>query len=147
MPECTPIKAIDVRNAIEAILGSNKLGENLLGTYQYPSGYEMSAIAVGNTPNSVTVQGLEVFIPLVGDTVRSTWTGAYKHLEQEWNIILIQRDTEGSPTLPFGVDRLQRYFWRSRGVYTPQDDILGSYPQYRFTFDYLDLYPTIRNFN
>lgn len=153
-PALTPngsISALKLRNIIEQLLADhqNKLGGNILGVYRYESGLVEPAIAIGNPPNDVDVEGLECQLPLFPDT-RNEWTTVAVHSQEMWDIILVQRngreDEDGNslpPTLPAAVDRLRRFFVVSEGVYTPQDDILGSYPQYRLTFQISDLHPII----
>lgn len=148
-PALTPngsISALKLRNIIEQLLvdPENKLGGNVLGVYRYESGLVEPALAVGNPPNDIEIEGLECQLPLFPDT-RTEWTTVAVHSEETWDIILIQRNgtDDPSPMLPAAVDRLRRFFVVSEGVYTPQDDILGSYPQYRLTFQISDLHPII----
>lgn len=138
--------ALKLRAIIEQLLvdPGNKLGGNLLGTYTYESGFTESAIAVGNPPNDIEIEGLECLLPLFPDT-KNEWTTVAVHSEETWDLVLVQRNgTESaSPTLPAAVDRLRRFFAVSEGVYIPQDDVLGSYPQYRLSFTISDLHPII----
>lgn len=140
------VTAIHIQEVLMKLLGDpdDKLGGSLIGNYLYESGLVEPAIAIGNPPNNIDIQGLECLLPLFPDT-STYWTTTSVHSEETWDILLVQRPPpEGQFfTLPAAVDRLRRFFVSSEGVYTPQDDVFGSYPQYRLTFKRSDLRPII----
>lgn len=140
------VTAVHIRQALLELLADpdNRFGGNLLGSYIYESGLVDHALAIGNPPNGIEIDGLECLLPLFPDT-KNEWTTAFVHSEETWDITLVQREIpEGqSPTLCAAVDRLRRFFAISEGRYFPQDDVLGSYPQYSFTFRRSDLHPII----
>ncbi len=110
----------------------------------HESGLIDPAIAIGNPPSDIKITGLECLLPIFPDT-RSEWAGVSIHSEETWDILLIQRDVAPGQffTIHTAAHRLRCFFATSEGAYMPQDDLLGSYPQYRVTFTRSDLHPII----
>ncbi len=114
---------------------------NQLGTYtNSKNNYTEPAIAIGNRNNEYKVSGVEVILPWFPDA-NSTWSAGDIYREERWNIYLI---LHSGNKLFEAVDRLYRICPMSKGVYLPQNDIVESLPQYRFTLVHKDLYEGIQ---
>jgi hypothetical protein len=134
---------------IETILTdpNNKIGGNLLGTYDDGMGHTRTAISIGNPGTIKTVTGLEVITPLLPNT-ESAGVDSFSLNTSRWDILLIQRDPPPlrSPTLPDAVERLTGLFIQlfngvANAIFVDADTLLGSYPQCTFTFssvEYID---------
>lgn len=113
-----------------------------LGTYVNPkNNYTEPAIIIGNRNNQYKVTGLEVVLPWFPDVPKSLWSAGDIYREEHWNLYLI---LHSGNKLSEAVDILYRICPQSRGVYLPQNDIVGSLPQYRFTLIHKDLYNGIQ---
>jgi hypothetical protein len=134
---------------VETVLSdpNNKIGGNLLGTYDDGMGHIRPAISIGNPGTIKTVKGLEVITPLIPDT-EAAGVDSYSLNTSRWDILLIQRDLPPlrSPNLPEAVERLTGLFVQLfngvvNAVFVDADTLLGSYPQCTFTFssvEYID---------
>lgn len=136
------IVAAELAQVIERVLTDpdNKIGGNLLGTYTYENDVVLPAITVGNPGGVIKAEGLEVVIPLMPSTSDVGMTDEINRVAR-WDITLLQRDPVPlrSPTLPDAIDRLNPFFAFSfggeiSGVFVDADTVLGSYPQYSFSF-------------
>lgn len=123
------LTALRVKQYVEEFLADQ------LGTYTTSDGYSYHAVSVGNPPDNVTAEGIEVIVPLFPD-VEGKWNDTYVHRKDTWDLLVVQRS---GYNLPEAVSRLMASrFIHPRGVYVPQNDTVGSYPMYRLTFTYFD---------
>lgn len=136
------MKASELSEMIEKVLidPNGKLGGRLLGTYTYENNWQIPAITIGNPGNVVKAEGLEVVIPLMPATDEGGMSEEVDQV-QRWDVLLVQRDPAPlqSPALPEAVERLSALFnfsfqGRVSGAFVDADTVLGSYPQYTFTF-------------
>ena len=104
-----------------------------IGTYRYNDGtFTTSAVSIGNPPNDVTVEGLEVILPIFPDT-KVQQTGVLTHQCQVWDIVLIER-VGGSGKIFQAIPKLLDLFYCAQGYYHRQEDTVGSYEYYRLEF-------------
>lgn len=107
--------------------------EDEIGTYTYcDSNFTTEAISIGNPPNDVSVDGLEVIIPIYPD-VYSEQNGRFTGAEQYWDICLIER-LGGSGKIFQAVPKLLDLFYCAKGYYSRQQDAVGEYEMYRVEF-------------
>jgi hypothetical protein len=116
--------------------------EDQLGTYQYPNGFTGPAISIDGAGTQVKVAGIEVILPRFPDLDNVSFVGSGMHREKCWTLFIIQRSGN---KLEEAVDRLTRFIPIGRGYYSPKNDVIGSFPQYRYKFKTFDLstVPTI----
>lgn len=104
-----------------------------IGTYVYCNGdFTTPAVSIGNPPNDVSVEGLEVILPMFPD-IRLQQTGRHEHQEQYWDICLIER-AGGEGKIFQAVPKLLSLFYCARGYYHRQEDTVGTYEKYRIEF-------------
>ncbi len=118
--ECSnEYKACDV-----LVLVQSKLSE-ILGTYTHDNGFTEPSICIGNTPDTLTVDGLEVVIDFLPQQVRryQTTNGFVDKLL--WSIHLFDY-TNGS-ALRQALYLLNITFPESRYIYYPPQSDLKSY--------------------
>lgn len=107
--------------------------EDELGTYTYCNGdFTTPAVSIGNPPNDISVEGLEVIVPMFHD-FRSQQVGGLTHQEQWWDICLIER-VGGQGKIFQAVPKLMDLFYCARGYYHRQMDAVGEYEKYRIEF-------------
>ncbi len=104
--------------------------EEELGTYTYCNGgFQIEAVSIGNPPNDVSVEGLEVILPIFPD-LQMTQTGVMTSTQEVWDIVLIER-LGGEGKIFAAVPKLLALFYCARGYYNRQMDAVGEYEYYR----------------
>lgn len=101
-----------------------------LGTYTYCNGdFTVPAVSIGNPPNDVSVEGLEVILPIFPD-IQIMQTGILTCQEEMWDIVLIER-AGGAGKIFQAIPKLVEIFYCGRGYYNRQMDAVGEYEMYR----------------
>lgn len=130
---CDKLDALYLKSILEILLDAN------LGTYSYPNGFTRRAIAIGNPPSDIRVQGLEVILPMFPDTKNMGYSNTIVRCA-EWEITLVMRDGCTPQDFIEATEQLSRTFVKSYGSFVPESSIVSSYAQYIFRFDHVDLH-------
>lgn len=121
MPPITPTP-IGIKQFFTTLLA------DYLGKYKYPNGYVTPAIYIGNPPNNIVAEGLEVILPLMPD--QDTYLiAANFYKETNYEIYLIQRS--GVNQIPNAVEAITSYCWKTKGYFVPQLEPNSSFVSYR----------------
>jgi hypothetical protein len=127
----------ELKNQIQSVLPTQ------LGKYTYSNGFTTPAIAVGQVPNEIEVTGIEIIIPNFPTIPESLQAGdTFIHRQERWVIEIVNHGSDKANFYTV-IDRLMRYFPRSRGVNVPQSNPLNSLPRYQLTIIYSDGYRLI----
>jgi len=137
----SPHTPINVKDYFETNLGT------YLGTYTYPSGYQRTAIAIGNPQNDVDVKGVELVLPFFPEIEESFVLNEQRlnerHQQQTWDLYFIHHYTSQQRFDQNFADAIQttiNHLLRDcNGTYLPQDSRIENLPQYRITFRFSDI--------
>ena len=145
MPNCnTPLTQFTPGNLVQFF---KEIIPGFIGTYTYPNGTVVDAIAIDNVPNEVNVDGFEIIIPgyprIDAVNVRTSRT----HICQYWDIDLINHDSTKVGSLARKGEFFQMIqtiilaFPRTTyGTPISQSDPVKSLQRYRLTLKHSDGY-------
>jgi hypothetical protein len=99
-----------------------------IGTYTWETGTVTPAIAVGNPPNNITVNGLEFILPLLPRVISSVRAGFTMRTEEEYSILIYQHSlgADSYEALFLAVEELLAVFFNATGYDIPQSTIPNS---------------------
>ena len=129
------LNAPTLKNKIETGLS------DVIGTYTYSNGYSRSAIAVGNPPNELKVEGLEVILPLMPEGT-GVWLSDSILSKDNWTIYLIQREGCTAQDFVTACTRMKRFFYNANFNFIPQSETIGTYNQFVISYSHTDLETT-----
>lgn len=134
---------LQLKSDVEKVLGVTRnpttkkvLTFGLVGKYTYPTNnFVDAAINIGDPPNNIKVEGLEVIIDFP-NTEASANTDRYVQVTEKFTIRLLQRSGENL----FRARELFKSLGLTdyRDTYIPNSEVLGNYPQCVITFRYSD---------